>query len=428
MSVRATYRLQFRKEFGFDDAIRIVPYLARLGISHIYASPILTARKDSPHGYDVVDPSRINPELGGEDGFRRLASAAGANRLGVILDIVPNHMATGSENPWWMDVLARGRASAHAHFFDIDWEPADTALRGKVLVPVLGAPLADTLAKGEIALRCERGAASFIAYAEHRFPLRPEDAGADPKEIREPATLQALLDRQHYRLAWWRTAGDLVNWRRFFDINHLVALRMEDENVFEAVHAKVLALYAEGLVDGFRIDHVDGLADPGAYCCRLRARLAALRPARASIVVEKILAPGEELSEDWGIDGTTGYDFMSDVSAVLHAPAGAEPLARAWAELSGRVGDFDEEERAARREMLAAKFNGAFEATVRAFRCLPVPGRAGYDGSRTPPRPVVASGRASHLSHVRNPGWRLARAPRTVRFRRRAGAVARSRQ
>ncbi|HEY3777709.1 MAG TPA: malto-oligosyltrehalose synthase [Rhizomicrobium sp.] len=373
MNLRATYRLQFRKEFGFEDAIRIVPYLARLGVSHIYASPILTARKGSPHGYDVIDPSRINPELGGEEGFRSLAAAASNYGLGMILDIVPNHMATDHRNAWWMDVLARGRDSAYAHFFDIDWEPPDSALRGKVLIPVLAAPLVDSLAKGDIALGHESDGTSFVAYFEHRFPLRPDDARLVRHRDFPHDALQELLDRQHYRLAWWRTAGDIINWRRFFDINHLVALRMEDDSVFEAVHAKMFALYAEGHLDGFRIDHVDGLADPGAYCRKLRARLAALRPGRAYIVVEKILAPGEELPGDWDMDGTTGYDFMSDVSAVLHDPAGAEPFARAWADLSGRPADFDDEERAARREMLAAKFRGAFEATLRAFLRLPVP-------------------------------------------------------
>jgi (1->4)-alpha-D-glucan 1-alpha-D-glucosylmutase len=372
MRPRATYRLQFRKEFGFAEAIRTVPYLAQLGVSHIYASPILAAREGSAHGYDVIDPSRINPELGGEEGFRRLADTARKSGLGIILDIVPNHMATGHENAWWMDVLARGRESAHAPFFDIDWTPPDSALRGRVLIPVLAAPLVDVLAKGEIALRRNQGGSCFVAYAEHRFPLRPEDEGVDPNEMRDPDALQGLLDRQHYRLAWWRTAGDLVNWRRFFDINHLVALRMEDERVFDAAHAKVFTLYAERLVDGFRIDHVDGLADPGAYCRTLRARTAALRASRAYIIVEKILAPGEELPADWDVDGTTGYDFMSDASAVLHDPAGAEPLARKWTEVSGRSADFDEEEGTARREMLAAKFNGAFEATVREFRRLPV--------------------------------------------------------
>lgn len=373
MTPRATYRLQFRNDFGFGDAIWIIPYLARLGVSHIYASPILKARKNSPHGYDVVDPSRINPELGGEDEFRRLANAAMANGIRIILDIVPNHMATGRENAWWMDVLAHGRASAYSHFFDIDWDPPDLSLRHRVLVPVLAAPLADTLAKGEISLRREPGGIPFVSYADHRFPLRPEDADQNPDVSGDPDVLHALLNRQHYRLAWWRTAGDLINWRRFFDINDLIALRMEDGRVFDAVHSKVLALYEEGLVDGFRIDHVDGLADPGTYCRKLRARLSRLRTSRAYIVVEKILAPGEEFCADWDVDGTTGYDFMSDASAVLHDPAGAEPLARAWVELSRRTEDFEEEERSARREILASKFRGAFEATVRAFRRLSVP-------------------------------------------------------
>ncbi|HTT84762.1 MAG TPA: malto-oligosyltrehalose synthase [Rhizomicrobium sp.] len=376
MIPRATYRIQFRKEFTFENACAIVPYLARLGISHIYASPILMARKGSPHGYDVVDHAHISAELGGEDGFRKLVSTLKAHGLGLIVDIVPNHMAVGKENPWWMDVLAHGRASVHARAFDIDWEPPDPTLQNRVLLPVLGAPLAETLARGEIRVtRDEKIGDAVVAYADHRFPLRPED-NAFPDRTTEggcrPDVLFHLLERQHYRLAWWRTAGDLINWRRFFDINDLVALRMEDDAVFEAVHAKPLALYAEGLIDGLRIDHVDGLADPRSYCRKLRGHLDRLRPG-GYLVVEKILASDEMLPDDWGVEGTTGYDFMNDAAAVLHDPAGAHPLACAWAEISGRSSDFHAEEREARRELLQSKFHGAFEAVVRSFFHLAPP-------------------------------------------------------
>jgi (1->4)-alpha-D-glucan 1-alpha-D-glucosylmutase len=366
---RATYRLQFRKEFTFGNACSIVPYLARLGISHIYASPILSARKGSPHGYDVVDHAHVNEELGGEDAFRSLAEALKLQGMGLIVDIVPNHMAVGDENGWWMDVLRHGHESAYAANFDINWESPDPTLKNKVLLPVLGAPLAETLARGEITIG-RTGGKAVLAYADHRFPLRPEDelalADAAREDFRRPELFLRLLEHQHYRLAWWRTAGDLINWRRFFDINDLVALRMEDDAVFEAVHAKSLALYEEGLIDGFRVDHIDGLADPRCYCRKLRARLEQLRPG-GYLVVEKIFAPGEMLPGDWGVDGTTGYDFMNDVSAVLHDPAGARPLALAWAEISGRTSDFHVEERIARRELLQSKFHGAFEATARAF-------------------------------------------------------------
>jgi (1->4)-alpha-D-glucan 1-alpha-D-glucosylmutase len=368
---RATYRLQFRREFTFDSACAIVPYLAQLGISHVYASPILTARPGSVHGYDVVDHARINDELGGEAAFRRLVAALKSHNMGLIVDIVPNHMAVGKENAWWMDVLEHGRRSAYARNFDIDWDTPDPTLTNRVLLPVLGAPLAETLARGEITIMWdEHNGGAILAYAEHRFPLR-KDAGhaisnGTLEEFRPSQALLRLLEEQHYRLAWWRTAGDLINWRRFFDINDLIALRMEDDAVFEAVHAKSLALYEEGLIDGFRIDHVDGLTDPRSYCRKLRARLDQLRKG-GYLVVEKILAPGETLPEDWDVDGTTGYDFMNDVSAVLHDPAGAAPLARAWTEISGRTSDFHVEERIARRELLQSKFRGAFEAAARAF-------------------------------------------------------------
>jgi len=369
---RATYRLQLRKEFAFAHAMALVPYFKRLGISHIYASPILAARKDSQHGYDVIDHSRISPELGGEDGFRALVTCLQAESLGIIVDIVPNHMAVGGENAWWMDVLEKGRDSAHARAFDVDWDPPDPSLKNRILVPVLGKPFWQALSDGDIAIVREQNSGKIaVIYADHRLPLRQEDAqalAAKPLELfRSPKAMAELLDRQHYRLAWWRTAGDLINWRRFFDINDLIALRVEDDAVFEAVHAKHLALYAEGLIDGFRVDHVDGLADPGAYCRKFRQRMNSLRAERGYLIVEKILATGEELPRGWDVDGTTGYDFMNDVSALMHDPAGAEPLGERWAGISGRTSDFALEERRARRERLEVKFRAAFEATAQAF-------------------------------------------------------------
>lgn len=372
MIPRATYRLQFRKEFPFAAAIPLVPYFRRLGISHVYASPILAARKDSAHGYDVVDHSQINPELGGEDGFRALIACLREEGLGIITDIVPNHMAAGAENAWWMDVLERGRDSPHARSFDIDWNPPDPSLQDRILLPILGKPLSQALSDGDITLaRAEDSGTVALAYADHRLPLRPEDVRAltasPAGSFRSSDAMSALLDRQHYRLAWWRTAGDLINWRRFFDINDLVALRVDDDTVFEAVHAKHLALFAEGLIDGFRIDHVDGLADPGAYCRKLRGCMQALRRERGYLVVEKILATGEELPREWDVDGTTGYDFMSDVSALLHDAGGAGALDDRWEGISGRPGNFYLEERRARRERLDVKFRGAFEAAALAF-------------------------------------------------------------
>ncbi|WP_174299915.1 malto-oligosyltrehalose synthase [Caulobacter sp. S45] len=389
MTPRATYRLQFHKGFTFADAAPLAPYLARLGVSHVYASPIGTARAGSTHGYDQVDPTRINPELGGEEGFLALVAALKAQGLGVILDIVPNHMAVGqADNLWWLDVLEHGADSPHAQLFDIDWIPADPALMGKVLTPFLGAPYAEALAAGDLKLKRDpaTGRCAVWAYDAHCFPLRPEDQPAVSSDRdfatrfygRDPqgrARLHDLLERQHFRLAWWRTAGDEINWRRFFDITELAGLRVERPEVFDLVHALPLRLYAEGLIDGVRVDHVDGLADPAAYCRRLRSALTeagAKRPpgasgGRAYFVVEKILAQGERLSPDWLTDGTTGYDYMNEAAALLHDADGEAELTRLWIEVSGRSGVFEDEERQARLETLRRSFSGQLEAAVRAF-------------------------------------------------------------
>jgi (1->4)-alpha-D-glucan 1-alpha-D-glucosylmutase len=391
MIPRATYRLQFHAGFTFADGAKLAPYLARLGISHLYASPITTARAGSMHGYDVVDPTQVNPELGGEAGFSAMVAALRQEGLGVILDIVPNHMAVGgSDNRYWLDVLEKGEESDYAELFDIDWRPADPALHGKVLAPFLGAPYAEALAGGDIVLdydaKTDRLAA--VAHGAHRFPIRRQDYGEalqdDPGALarrfdpKGRARLHALLERQNFRLAWWRTAGDEINWRRFFDITGLAGVRVERPDAFEIVHGLVLRLYAEGLIDGVRVDHVDGLADPAAYCRTLRGRLDQLTPSRpeglaagpAYVVVEKILARGEALSSHWGADGTTGYDYMNEASALMHDAAGSGALADAWASVSGRPADFAVEERSAREEILASSFAGQLDAATLAFHRL----------------------------------------------------------
>ncbi|WP_253705097.1 malto-oligosyltrehalose synthase, partial [Burkholderia cenocepacia] len=408
MIPRATLRLQLHAGFTFDDAAAHADYFARLGVSHLYLSPVSTAEPGSLHGYDTVDYGTLGAALGGEAGFMRLVDALRARSLGVIVDIVPNHMGVGgSSNGWWNDVLEWGPASPYARYFDIDWHPPDPALDGKVLLPCLGAPYGDSLAAGDITLRADPAAGRFYiacpgrrlpvavaTYAEilrianradlnalaERFDAAPArdsarlaaahaalrdhaaahgphafDAvlrGADPRRALSRACLHRLLERQHYRLAWWRTAADELNWRRFFDIATLAAVRVEDGAVFDAVHALPLRLHAAGLVDGVRVDHVDGLADPRAYCRRLHARLAAQRDARPYVVVEKILAPGETLRADWAVAGTTGYDFMNDVGALLHDPAGAEPLAAHWAAVSGSARTFAQEALDGKRRVL----------------------------------------------------------------------------
>ncbi|HTU55863.1 MAG TPA: malto-oligosyltrehalose synthase [Acetobacteraceae bacterium] len=327
---RATARLQFHPGFTLAHGAAVVPYLAALGISHLYASPLFAARRGSPHGYDVVDYGAINPELGGRPALERLAAALRAHGMGLVIDIVPNHMAADAvENPWWRDVLAHGRASPYSGFFDIDWSPPEPWLRGNVLMPVLALPYADALAAGG--------------------PL-------------------GLAEAEHARLAWWRTAGDAINWRRFFDINVLVALRAERAEVFAATHALVLELFAVGLIDGVRVDHVDGLADPAAYCRRLRRALTRAGGGRRPyIVVEKILAAEEVLPPSWGVDGTTGYDFMAEAAGLLHDPTGEEPLSRLWARLSGRAASFAAEERRARAELLSRLFSADLTRAVRAL-------------------------------------------------------------
>jgi (1->4)-alpha-D-glucan 1-alpha-D-glucosylmutase len=442
---RATARLQFHGGFTFDDATVIVPYLAELNISHLYASPILRARSGSTHGYDVIDPSQVNPELGGEAALRRLVNTLRAHGMGLIIDIVPNHMAVGgADNPWWLDVLEWGQESPYAKFFDIDFDVPDTALKGRVLAPFLGKPYGEALADDELVLRFDgESGRIFVAYYGHRFPIAPGDYGpllrasgellaehgrafreavgrrlgrpqrrtrfaearhalaqaaATPKgtqaigimlehfSVRDPAgrgRLNRLLDRQHYRLAWWRAAPDEINWRRFFDVIDLAALRVQEPAVFDAVHETVLRLYEDGTVDGFRVDHVDGLADPRGYCRTLRAhltRLEARRPAGvpagpAYLVVEKILAPQERLNSEWMVDGTSGYVFMNEVGALLHDPDGEAPLTQLWRQWSGATGSFENEERSARRripqELLAADFNACAHALHSIARSSP---------------------------------------------------------
>lgn len=420
---RATMRLQLHAQFTFADAQARIPYMKALGISHVYASPILTARAGSRHGYDVVDPTTVNPELGGEDGLRRLVEALRAAQMGLIVDIVPNHMAVGGgDNRYWLDVLAWGRDSRHAAFFDIDWEPADAALQGKLLAPFLGVPYGEALEAGDIVLAVDPVHGFIARYFDDVFPIDPRcyrdilsasprtapwagkfdgvtagDFGArlaglfaaaggpaaldaatatfDARGDEGRARLHDLLERQNFRLAWWRTSGDEINWRRFFDVTTLAALRADRPEVFEQTHATILRLYGQGLLDGLRVDHVDGLSDPGGYCRLLRARLREKEGSRppdapdgpAYLVVEKILAAGEALDPSWEMDGTTGYDFMNDVSALLHDPAGEAPLSEGWHELTGRPPDFESEEIAARREILDRSFSRQLEAAADAL-------------------------------------------------------------
>ncbi|MEB2397958.1 MAG: malto-oligosyltrehalose synthase [Alcaligenaceae bacterium] len=370
MTPSSTVRLQLHADFGFDAAREQVPYYARLGVSHFYLSPVTRARPGSRHGYDVVDHTRVSDALGGEEGLIALAECLHEQGMGLILDIVPNHMAVHADNAWWWSVLESGVNSPCSAWFDIDWRAADPRLRGKVLAPFLARPYAESLANGDIRLVHDDGAGAWrIEACGNPYPIAPGTMpalGLDPAQSQKLFSgrhadgrqrLHDLLERQHYRLAWWRCAADSINWRRFFDITELIGVRVELEEVFDAVHALPLRLYEDGWIDGLRIDHVDGLADPLGYCRRLRAALderALRRPAkpgagRAWIVVEKILAPSEILDSDWQADGTTGYDFMDQAGAVLHDPTGESALTATWnavAQDAREVGDYVREARA----------------------------------------------------------------------------------
>jgi (1->4)-alpha-D-glucan 1-alpha-D-glucosylmutase len=412
---RATYRVQLHAGFTFDDAAAIVPYLADLGISHLYCSPYLQAAAGSTHGYDVVDHHRLNEELGGQEAFDRLCAALREHGLGQVLDIVPNHMATaGRANAWWWDVLENGPASRYASYFDIDWDPPERKLIAQVLVPILGDHYGRVLEAGELVLEREGG--SFVVrYHEHEVPVsprslddllaraaarlddhaelaslatafgrlphalvtdwdsvverhrdkevlrgrlaelcaaEPEVAFAVDEEVKavndDVEALHVLLERQNYRLAFWRTAGRELDYRRFFDITTLVAVRAEQEHVFDDTHELILKLVADGAVEGLRVDHVDGLRDPKQYLERLRA---AAGP-DTYLVVEKILEGDERLRSSWPIDGTSGYDFLVQVNDLLHDPAGAEPMTALYERFTGSTGDVEELARTAKHEIM----------------------------------------------------------------------------
>jgi (1->4)-alpha-D-glucan 1-alpha-D-glucosylmutase len=426
---RATYRIQFTKDFTFDDAAGLVPYLRDLGISHLYASPFLKARPGSTHGYDIVDHDRLNPELGGDEGFARLSDALRENDVGLILDFVPNHMGIGqADNSWWLDVLEWGQKSPYAQAFDIAWDALPYRRLPGVLLPILGRPYGEVLQAGEIDLKYEAENGSFAAwYFEHKLPINPQrysemirtlvtaaHAESEPAgqqlvalahEHRNPSTpsyrgaaalkqrlatiagapaiierglaayrsdspdgvasLHRLLERQNYRLAYWRVAFAAVNYRRFFDINDLAGLRVEQPSVFRAIHSLVARLITEGRLHGLRLDHIDGLRDPAQYARRLRqlvskARGSARRDGPFYVVVEKILGEGEDMPRFSGVAGTTGYEWLNIISQVLVDGEGLDSLERTWRMFTGEQASFAEMLDSAKRRvvgtMLASEF------------------------------------------------------------------------
>ncbi|WP_410051014.1 malto-oligosyltrehalose synthase [Acidiferrimicrobium sp. IK] len=403
--------------FTFDDAAGIAGYLSELGVSHLYLSPVLQAAPGSTHGYDVVDPTRVNRELGGEEGHRRLQAALQRAGLGQLLDIVPNHMAiTGRDNAWWWDVLENGPASVYASYFDVDWDPPESKLRNTVLLPILGDHYGRELEAGRLAIERE-GGGFVLRYFDHAAPLTPRSLDdilvpaavrlddpavrgeleslasafaklplatlTDPDSVRErhrdkeilrnrlatlvverpavgeaiseelealnrdPDRLDALLDRQNFRLAWWRTAGEELDYRRFFDINDLAGIRVEDPAVFADSHQLILAWLRDGVIDGVRIDHVDGLRDPATYLDRLRSAAP-----EAWVVVEKILEGDEALPGTWMAAGTTGYDWLNVVAGVLEDAEGDLEIQASYRSFSGVTDRFEEMVHQAKVEVL----------------------------------------------------------------------------
>ena len=351
----STYRLQLTPTFGFRDAAAVVPYLAELGVSHIYCSPWLASAPGSQHGYDVIDHSRLDGELGGRAGFEVLLGACRSAGLGILLDVVPNHMAVSepqSQNAAWWSLLQLGRDSAYAPWFDVDWAAQD----GKVLVPVLGAPLADAL--GDITVDGDR-----LRYYDHELPIAPGTL--------VEGDVAATLAAQHYRLCHWRVAVEELNVRRFFDVTTLAGVRVEEPAVFDATHELLLRQLREGEIDGLRIDHPDGLADPGGYLDRLAAASGG-----SYVLVEKILEPGEELPATWACSGTTGYDALNLVMGLFVDPAGEQPLTDLWQSLTGDRRGFHEVVAATKRQVLSdvlpAEVNRLVEVALAACAGLDV--------------------------------------------------------
>ena len=425
--IRATYRLQFHKEFTFRDATALVPYLARLGISHMYASPIMQARPGSTHGYDIVNHGRLNPEIGTDEDFASLVAALKAHGMGLILDIVPNHMGVGAaDNPWWLDVLEWGEASPFASYFDINWDPIRDDTKGCVLLPVLGGQYGTVLEKGEVELKFDPAEGSFSAwYYSHRFPisphsyagilnyggeavarfagefgrlrrLGPEAARARAMELKQELAeaaadasiadainsataaftgtpgraatyrrLHRLLEAQSYRLADWHVAAEEINYRRFFNINDLAGLRIELPELFEVAHRVIFAMVERGDVQGLRIDHIDGLFDPAVYCATLRQRAGEA----TYITVEKILAHYEHLPE-WPIAGSTGYDFVNQALALFVDPAAETAMTRLYRRLTGRAESYDDVLYASKRRIMHVNLASEMNVLARRFHRL----------------------------------------------------------
>jgi (1->4)-alpha-D-glucan 1-alpha-D-glucosylmutase len=350
MTPRATYRLQLSRDFTFEDAAGMAGYLRGLGISHIYCSPILQAAAGSTHGYDVVDPTRISEDLGGESGFQKLREAAIANSLHLLVDIVPNHMATGGRsNSWWWDLLMHGQASRYADYFDIDWRLAPTTLKNKILLGVLGDRYGHELENGSLTLEREGGEV-VVRYHDVSFPLAPGTLDTEDMDhvAHDPDIFDKVLERQHYRLAYWRTAQEELNYRRFFTIDSLIGLRVERPHVFADSHGVIVDLLNRDEVSGVRVDHVDGLRDPATYLRRLRSDAP-----ESYIAVEKILRDHEEMPAAFPVQGTTGYEFISMVDGVFIDSQNEPAMTALYHAFTGEAPPYTEVVRASKQEIIA---------------------------------------------------------------------------
>lgn len=359
-ALTATYRLQFREGMTFAGAAALAPYLRDLGVSHLYASPVFRAVAGSTHGYDVADHTEFDPALGGMAGFVALSDALRAAGLGLILDIVPNHMAFSTENPWLCDVLRHGPDSRYSRHFDIDWS------QDRLVMPLLGAPFATLNATGAFGVE-RRGETLFLAGPGVALPLRPDlPAGivAGDHYRLTPEAIARVHDAQHWRLTDWRLERDGIVHRRFFAVTSLIGVRVEDPAVFEDVHALIFAMADQGRIQGIRIDHIDGLADPAAYLGALKARIGDL-----PIWVEKILT-GDEPLPDWPVVGTTGYEAGAALTAVLTDRAGALAIDRAYRRILDHRQDFDDMLLRAKRQLFTDELAAELLALSRMIETL----------------------------------------------------------
>lgn len=353
----ATYRIQFRNGMTFDRAADLVPYLLQLGISHLYASPIFTATQGSTHGYDITDANEIDPDIGGRAGFDRMVRALKEAGLGLILDIVPNHMAASLENPWWRDVIEHGENSRYARFFDIDWSR-------RLTLPFLGDTFDVALEKGDITVKADpETGRPALAYFDSFYPLTPESWQGNEQAIlhlTDKPAIAELHDRQPWRLMSWRDAPEELSYRRFFEITGLAGVRVEDRAVFDDTHRLILELVHAGAVDGLRVDHVDGLADPKGYLELLRQQVGP----DCYLTVEKILGEGEVIPADWPISGTTGYEFIAAISDALVDGKQIGTLRKVYERVIGRQVDMEAELRAAKMLMADRNFAGEFSTLL----------------------------------------------------------------